>query len=130
MGSAITSNVPLAHIAKAVLLVDHQGRKLMAVLPADSKINLSIINEKLFGSYQLIKEDDLFSLFSDCEQGAIPPVSEAFNINMVCDEALDNLERVFLESGDHETLLSVDHDTFEGLTAQGKHLRFSQQVFH
>jgi len=130
MGSAITACIPLAHIAKAVLLVNHEGRKLMAILPADSKINFSVINEKLCGSYQLIKEDDLYAMFSDCEQGAIPPVSEAFNLTMVCDEKLDSLEHVFLEAGDHETLLSVDHDTFEDLTASGKHLRFSQQTIH
>ena len=130
MGSAITANIPLAHIAKAVLLVNHEGRKLMAVLPADSKISLSIINEQLRGSYQLIKEKELYSMFADCENGAIPPISEAFNITMICDQQLDELEQVFLEAGDHETLLSVDHDTFEKLTATGKHLRFSHQVFH
>jgi len=130
MGSAITASIPLAHIAKAVLLVNHEGRKLMAVLAADSKISLSVINEQLRGSYQLIKEDELYTMFSDCEHGAIPPISEAFNITMICDEQLDNLERVFLEAGDHETLLSVDHQTFADLTATGKHLRFSHQVFH
>ncbi len=45
--SAIASKVPIHHLAKAVLLEDHEGRRLMAVLPADTKISFFCFKRKL-----------------------------------------------------------------------------------
>jgi Ala-tRNA(Pro) deacylase len=77
-----------------------------------------------------MKEQELYQVFSDCNSGAIPPAADAYNINMVCDEILDTLSKVYLEAGDHKTLLCVDQDGFHTLMTSGKHLPFSHQVFH
>jgi len=130
IGSAIHAQIPLNLIAKAVILKDHEGRKVMAVLPAKNKISLSAINDELFGSYHLVKEKEIYTLFNDCEYGAIPPVAEAYNMSMVCDKLLDNLEYVYIEAGDHHNLLRIYHDDFETMTNNGKHLRFSRESFH
>jgi len=130
IGSAITAKVPLNQIAKAVILKDHEDRKLMAVLPARNKISISAINNELMGSYKLLKEKEVYQMFSDCEHGAIPPVGDAFNMHMICDELLDKLDYVYLEAGDHRNLLRVNHQDFETMAAKSKHLRFSHEVFH
>ncbi|PKI17086.1 aminoacyl-tRNA deacylase [Colwellia sp. 12G3] len=130
IGTAITSNISLKEIAKAVLLKNHEDRKLMAILPADHKISLSALNDSLYGQYQLMKEKEVYQVFSDCNLGAIPPAADAYNMNMVCDEKLDKLSKVYLEAGDHETLLCVTQDGFHTLMASGKHINFSHQVFH
>jgi len=130
IGTAITENISLKQIAKAVLLKSHEDRKLMAILPADRKISLSALNESLHGSYQLVKEQEVYQVFSDCNSGAIPPAADAYNMNMVCEQELDKLTKVYLEAGDHKTLLCVDQDGFHDLMATGKHMHFSHQVFH
>ena len=130
VGSAITASIPLNQIAKAVILKDHEDRKLMAVLPAKNKISLSAINDNLMGSYQLLKEHEIYQMFNDCEHGAIPPVGEAFNMQMVCDEMLDKLEYVYIEAGDHRNLLRISHDDYETICANSKHLRFSSELIH
>jgi Ala-tRNA(Pro) deacylase len=130
ISSAISANVPLDHIAKAVILKDHQDRFMMAVLPGNNKINLSVINNELMGSYQLLQEDELYKLFNDCENGAVPPIAQAYNMGMVCDNSLDELEDVYLEAGDHERLICINKQSFEKLTANAKHIRFSQQMIH
>lgn len=130
VSSAISANVPLDHIAKAVILKDHQDRFMMAILPGNNKINLSVINDELMGSYQLLKEDEVYKLFNDCENGAVPPIAQAYNMGMVCDKLLDDLEDVYLEAGDHERLICINKESFEKLTANAKHIRFSQQVIH
>lgn len=130
IGSAIMAKVPLNQIAKAVILKDHEDRKLMAVLPAKNKISLSAINDELMGSYTLLKEKEVYRMFSDCEHGAIPPVGDAFNMHMICDELLDKLDYVYLEAGDHRKLLRINHEDFETMIANSKHLRFSSEVFH
>ena len=130
IGSAIMAKIPLNQIAKAVILKDHEDRKLMAVLPAKNKISLSTINDELMGSYKLLKEKEVYRMFSDCEHGAIPPVGDAFNMHMICDELLDQLDYVYLEAGDHRQLLRINHEDFETMAANSKHLRFSSEVSH
>jgi len=130
IGSAVAARVPLNQIAKAVLLVDHEGRKMMAVLPANNKISLSALNNELCGSYQLVKENEVYKMFSDCEHGAVPPIGEAYNMAVVCDQLLDNLDTVYIEAGDHETLLKIDKAGFREMMENGKHLRFSREIFH
>jgi len=130
IGSAITANISLKQIAKAVLLKNHEDRKLMAILPADHKIDLSALNDSLHGQYQLMKEQEVYQVFDDCNLGAIPPAADAYHMNMVCDDALDKLSKVYLEAGDHKTLLCVNHDGFHALMTSGKHIPFSHQVFH
>lgn len=130
LGSAITANVPLNHLAKAVILKDHEDRKLMAVLPAKNKISFSAINDNLMGNYTLLKEQEVYQMFSDCEHGAIPPVGDAFNLHMICDEMLDKLDFVYMEAGDHKTLLRISHADYETIVSKSKHLRFSSEVMH
>jgi Ala-tRNA(Pro) deacylase len=130
IGSAILANIPLKQIAKAVILKDHEDRKLMAVLPAKNKISLSALNDELMGSYHLLKEKEVHRMFSDCAHGAIPPVGEPYNINTVYDAMLDNLDVVYIEAGDHKRLLAITHDDFQELAGDSKHLRFSREVFH
>lgn len=130
MGTAITSNVPLKKIAKAVILIDHQGRNLMAVLPANNKVSLIALNEALHGDYHLAKEQDVYTMFTDCENGAIPPIADAYNMNMVCDSSLNKLDNIYIEAGDHETLLKLNNSNFQELTSKAKQLNFSHEVYH
>lgn len=130
ISSAILANVPLNQIAKAVILEDHEDRKLMAVLPAKNKISLSALNEKLLGNYHLLNEKEVYRMFTDCEYGAIPSVGEAYNIHTVYDKMLDSLDVVYIEAGDHQRLLRINHDDFQAMVTGSKHLSFSHAVFH
>ncbi len=130
IGSAISANVPLNNIAKAVLLEDHQGRNVMAVLPASNKISLSALNEKMHASYRLMKEQEVYQMFNDCEHGAIPPIGDAYNMNVVCEKQLDSLDFIYLEAGDHETLIRLDKQSYNRMMCQSKHLNFSHEVYH
>jgi len=130
IGTAITANISLKQIAKAVLLKNHEDKKLMAILPAAHKISLSALNDNLHGSFRLMKEQDVYQLFSDCKEGAVPPAAKAYNLSMVCERELDQLAEVYLEAGDHKTLLCVQQNDFKTLMSSGKHLHFSREVFH
>jgi len=130
LGSAISSNIPLRSLVKAVVLIDHEGRKLMAILPANGKINILTLNHELYGEYRLANENELANIFHDCSLGAIPPVAEAYNMSYVCDQQLDRQNVLYFEAGDHETLIKVDHEAFESMVSNGKHLSFSRSVYH
>jgi len=128
--SAVSANIPFMNIAKAVILEDHDGKHLMAVLPANAKISLSQINQEFHGRYHLVKERNLYGFFADCEHGAVPPVGSAYHMSMICDKALMGLEYIYLEAGDHETLIKLDNAAFRKLMGQSRLLSFASQVVH
>jgi len=130
ISTAIVSQVPAATIAKAVILEDHQGRHIMAILPADRKISLHKLQDQLESSLHLVPQDTLDKMFVDCDQGAIPAVNQAYHLNGVYDETLEQLTDVYLEGGDHQTLIHLNQHQFAKLMAKTKHGRFSAQLIH
>jgi Ala-tRNA(Pro) deacylase len=130
LGTAIAARTPLANIAKAVLLKDHEDRKLMAILPANHKVSLSALNDELNASFHLMKEQEVYELFKDCDHGAVPPVGDAYDVNMIYEERLARLNDLYLEAGDHETLIHLNHENFMRLMASSKFANFSHEVLH
>ena len=130
IGSAISAEVPMHQIAKAVMLEDHEGRHLMAIVPGDYKVSLSKLGDELNRSFRLIKEAKVYQLFMDCDSGAVPPVPNAYHMDAIYDDELGNEHQLYLESGDHETLIQIDKSDFLRMMGNHKHLRFSSKVFH
>jgi len=130
LSTAVASRVPLNHVAKAVVLQDHDGHNMMAVLQADKKISMSALNAKFNAKFHLSREKEVYKMFADCDEGAIPPIGEAYNMRMVCDQLLDNLDEVYIEAGDHQTLLKIERKDFKKITSHAKHTRFGKEVYH
>ena len=130
VSTAIAAAVPPRQVVKAVLLEDHEGRFIMALLPASHKVNVGKLSDDLHRSLHLAKEQQVYRLFDDCERGAIPALGQSYHMDMVYDELLDQQQDVYLEAGDHRTLIHLRHDDFFRLMKDYKHSRFSSQVFH
>jgi len=114
--TAQTAHVSGNRIAKAVLLRDNGGY-LLAVVPASHHLRPEWL-EQLFGiKASLASEQEAGRLFLDCDVGAIPPLGDAYGLDVVLDEALLGLERVGFEGGDHRTLVEVSGETFAKLLA-------------
>lgn len=130
VGTAVAAGIGLHQVAKAVILEDHEGRHLMALLPASHKINLGKLGDDMCRSFHLAKEQKVYELFGDCDKGAVPPMGESYNMEMVFDDLLEELQDVYLEGGDHSTLVHLRQAEFHRLLQGHKHSRFSAQVFH
>lgn len=109
--TAAAAHVPEDHIAKAVVVRDDRGTA-MVVIPASHWLRLETLNAKLDRSFVLAAEAELDRLFPDCAAGAIPPVGPAYGLETLVDENLASLARVFLEAGDHESLIEVSGEDF------------------
>ena len=112
--AAIAAHVPDDHIAKGVLTKDDAGY-VLAVIPGDQWLNRRRLCEELGRDLQLATEREIGQLFGDCDLGAIPPVGSAYGIDMMLDEGLVNLDKVYFEAGDHEHLIAVDCEHFKEL---------------
>ena len=65
------------------------------------------------------------SYFGDCVHGAVPPIGECYGLDLIVDDSIDLQPDVYLEGGDHETLIHMDQAQFAALTADALHARFS-----
>jgi Ala-tRNA(Pro) deacylase len=130
LSSAIQSNIATSQIAKAVILSDLQNRKLMAILPATHKISLSAINESYDRQFHIMKESHIYELFDDCEHGAVPPLAQPYHMERVYDLLLLEQPQIYLEAGDHQSLIKLTQKEFGKLMLGAKSLHFSHQLFH
>jgi Ala-tRNA(Pro) deacylase len=130
LSSAQHAKISPAKLAKAVVLEDHEGRRMMALLPSTHKISFHKLADELNRDFHLLSEKHLYPLFNDCQPGAVPPVSHAYQMDTVYDDLLFEQRDVFLEAGDHLSLIHLKHPEFSKLVQNCRHGRFSGEVFH
>ena len=112
--SAEASHVSGNRVAKAVLLKDETGY-LLAVLPASRHLRLDAVEGLTGRSLTLAAEDEIGRAFPDCEVGAVPPVGVAYGLPAVIDDSLVEEPEIYLEGGDHTTLVRVTRAEFAEL---------------
>ena len=123
--TAEASHISGEKIVKGVLIKDEDTYAL-AVLPASHHIQLSEISKQWGSPVGLATENEIGEIFADCDYGAIPPIGVAYNLNMIADETLFDLEEVYFEGGDHTTLVRVSGDDFRKLTTGARRARFAR----
>jgi len=123
--SARATHISSDVVVKAVLLSDGKDY-LLAALPANRRLAMTRLCDYVDRELDLASEDEIADIFRDCEVGAIPPAGEAYGIKVIWDDALSEPTGVYLEAGDHETLLRVEHDDFLRLMGAAAHTSFSQ----
>lgn len=128
--AALAAHILPKSVAKAVVLEDHDNRHLMAILPADHKLSLHKLNTKMDTELHLVDENRVYQMFSDCDPGAVPAIGQAYNMNAIYDEALDQLDDIYLEAGDHETFIHLNKVQFGKLMNETKHSRFSNETYY
>jgi Ala-tRNA(Pro) deacylase len=122
--TAQSAHISGDRIAKTVVLRDGDGY-LLAVLPASHHLSLEMLQAWLGRSVGLASEQEVGRLFPDCDLGAIPPIGEAYGLDVVLEESLGQLEEVYFEGGDHRTLVKVGGDQFRRLMSGARQGRFS-----
>jgi Ala-tRNA(Pro) deacylase len=128
--AALAAHVLPKSVAKAVVLEDHDNRYLMAILPADHKLNLHKLNNKMQVDLHLVDECHVYEMFSDCEPGAVPAIAPAYNMKAIYDETLDQLDDIYLEGGDHETFIHLEKTQFGKLMSEAQRSRFSSLEYY
>jgi Ala-tRNA(Pro) deacylase len=123
LDTARRSDVPADQLAKSVLLDTEDGR-LLAVLPADRKVELSELRSELGHKPRLASEDEIRSVFDDCDVGAVPPVG--YGVTTIIDNSLDQQPDVYFEAGDHQSLVHMDRTEFSRVTQGARHGQFSE----
>jgi len=111
-------------LAKAIVL-RHDGRYLLAVLPATHHVRLADLKTQVGDDVDLADEEEIRKLFPDCALGAVPPVGECYELDVIVDDSIQAQPDVYLEGGDHMTLVHMEQAQFVRLMADARHGRFS-----
>ncbi len=125
--TAEAAHIPGGKLAKCVMTEDYRGY-LMVVVPADHQVAFDLLDEALDRRLELATEEELEDLFSDCETGAIPPLGEAYGIEVALDESLANCDEVFFEAGNHSELIHLSGEDFRDLMVGALRGRFSAHL--
>ena len=111
-------------LAKGIVL-RRGGGYMLAVLPASCHIRLSALRAQIGSDVELADEQDVDKLFRDCVRGAVPPVGECYGLDVIVDDSIEHEPEVYLEGGDHATLIHMERAQFARLMADAQHGRFA-----
>ncbi len=125
MRTAQVAHVPGDQIAKGVLLKDAAGY-VLAVVPATHYVRIGKLDEQLGRDLETAPEDDLASVFSDCEIGAVPALGRAYDLDTVVDQSLRGQPDIYFEGGDHEELVHLAGEDFEELMEDAEFMNCSR----
>lgn len=107
--------VPGEYLAKPVLLSNQFNQYVMAILPSDRSLLLSALNDFKYCDYTMLTEEQVIALLDAGELGIVPSITSDSRIEILVDPELLKGDVVYLEAGDHETLLKVSKDDFDHL---------------
>ncbi len=124
MNTAHSACIPVKNMTKAVVLRDTDGY-VIAVMPSMNKLMLRWINTKLDRHLNLVSEQELKHLFPDCEDGAVPPIGNAYGMTTCWDDELNSVQDLYLEAGNHRELIHMNRSQFKELLQGEEHAAIS-----
>jgi Ala-tRNA(Pro) deacylase len=122
--TAQASGVSGDRIAKAVVVRDGKGF-ILAILPASHHISLADLATLVGVDVALATEPEIEQLFEDCALGAIPAAGACYGLDVVVDDSIEEQPEIYLEGGDHATLIHLSHAQFASFTEPALRGRFS-----
>ncbi len=112
---AFRAGIAQAVFAKTVL-VRIDGERAMVVLPADSHIDFSLLQETAGGrNVVLCPECECEQSFPDCEPGAMPPFGPLYDLPVYVSGNLLRAERIAFNAGTHTEVVTIPFADFQRL---------------
>jgi Ala-tRNA(Pro) deacylase len=99
-------------VAKTVVL-KADGEYVLAVLQASHDVDM-LLAQKALGckELELATEDELASLFPDCEVGAVLPFGSLYNLKTWVDSQLAEDDHIVFEGQTHDEAIRLSYDSY------------------
>ncbi|WP_319562915.1 YbaK/EbsC family protein [Marispirochaeta sp.] len=99
--TAASAHVKGREFAKSVVVM-LDGEPVMAVLPADCKVDLKRLKQLTGAKQASIAHEEEFSyMFPDCSVGAMPPFGNLYHVPVIADSDLMKDETITFNAGNH-----------------------------
>ncbi|WP_018861488.1 MULTISPECIES: aminoacyl-tRNA deacylase [unclassified Thioalkalivibrio] len=125
--TAEAAHVPGDRLAKGVLVED-AGHYMLAILPASRRLHLGQLHHLIGEHVGLATEQEVVETFADCARGAIPALGAPYGLESIVDEHVPTEGDVYLEGGDHETLIKLPAVTWRELLRPSRQGLFSRHL--
>ena len=109
---AEAEHVKAEHHAKVVMLKSG-GKHLMAVVPADRRVDLDKVEEITGQPVVLITEPEFRTLFPDCAVGAMPPFGNLYGLPTYVERSLAQEDYIVFEAGTYTDAIKLSYPAFE-----------------
>jgi Ala-tRNA(Pro) deacylase len=97
-----------------VCLADYQP--VQVVVPADRIVDVERLRELTrAGTVRLCTEDEIATLYPECERGAMPPLGPLYGQNVFVDSALADEPDIVFNAGTHADAIEMDYADFANL---------------
>ncbi len=111
-------------VAQAVVLRGGDGF-MLAVLPASRRLEFEELRHLVGSDVDMAGAEQVETLFLDCEWDAVPALGAAYGLKVVVDDSLAQQSEIYIEGGDHASLVHISGQNFQKLLANARHGRFS-----
>jgi len=116
--TAEVAHIPYAKMLRAVILTDDENY-FMAVLPVTHVLDFHAIQKVLGRDIKVAKYQTFSKRFDCCQYGCIPPLGAPFNMGMLIDNSVRDMEEVYIEPGSHTDVLKFRTNDFLALLERG-----------
>jgi Ala-tRNA(Pro) deacylase len=117
-------HIPGSQLAKGIVL-RCDGEYMLAIMPASHRLRLTDLRAELGSAVDMATETEIGHLFRDCTNGAVPAIGKCYGLHLIVDDSINAPPDIYMEAGDHQTLLHLTQAQFARLTADARHGRFS-----
>jgi Ala-tRNA(Pro) deacylase len=102
-------------LAKTVIL-DADGRLVMAVLPASHRLIISELKAALeVRRLEMLPESELAKIFPDCDLGAIPPFGNLYGSEVWVDRTVEESGELVFTAGTHVDAVRMKYSDYAEL---------------
>jgi len=98
-----------------VVMVKADGELLMAVLPADHRVDLEKLRQITGRPTALATEAEFKALFPDCAVGTMPPFGQLYGVATYLDTSLTGADKIVFEAGTHSDAIKMRYPDYERL---------------
>jgi Ala-tRNA(Pro) deacylase len=103
-------------LAKVVMVMDANKRMIMAVVPANCRVDLErLANLMNVGRLRLASEAEFKDVFPDCELGAMPPLGNIYHLDVWVDYSLKLHNEISFNAGTHSETIQMSFLDFQRL---------------
>ena len=95
-----------------VVMVKTDGAPMMAVLPADHRVDLEKFDRLTGKPTVLATEAEFKTLFPDCAVGTMPPFGSLYGLETYVDRSLAENETIVFEAGTHSDAVKMRYGDF------------------
>jgi len=112
---AATEHIPGRTLVK-VVIVRTDGNMVMLALPAPCRVDFAKAAHALgVGEVHLAREHEFSHIMPDCEVGAMPPFGNLYDMPVVIDRTVSDIDTIVCQSGTHTDTISLRYADFERL---------------